>query len=242
MNYKIQIIFFIFLISALTSSVSAKPQLNKPYFNNDNQSGAFFETPIVIKDANDFNQLQKSIWDFPTKLKHEKLGSKEVTSCFELNSNLDKGFTAANLYEFSFVNAQRTICSMWQLIGKFKPYNQSFMYDVKLNKDFANIAPANFSLQISNNQLEKKSSATWNAASKVINVDIRNDSSATFYDDSGSIQRLTLMVKGDYNSDGIEDQLYFVENSVEGGSYSSSKVFIVTRITADAPLSLLEEI
>jgi len=243
MNYKKQMMFFTLLLSVLTNSSSAEIVIKNPYFNNNNQSGAFFESPIVMNDANDFHQLHKKTWDFPTKLKHKKWGNKEITNCFELNSHLDKGFTVANLYEFSFVNAQRVICSMWQLIGKFKSYNKSYMNNVKLNKDFASIAPASFSLQISNEQVEKvKSSANWNVASKIQKVDVKNDNNATFYDNSGSIQRLTLMAKGDYNADGIEDQMYFVENSVEGGSYSSSKVFIITRITADAPLDLLEEI
>ena len=65
---------------------------------------------------------------------------------------------------------------------------------------------------------------------------------STYYDYSGSIQRLTLMAKGDYNGDGVEDQLLYMENSVEGGSYSSAKAYLITRMTADAPIKLLKEI
>ncbi|VAW73837.1 hypothetical protein MNBD_GAMMA10-1884, partial [hydrothermal vent metagenome] len=68
------------------------------------------------------------------------------------------------------------------------------------------------------------------------------DMRAIYYDSTGGIQRLTLMAKGDYNGDGIEDRLLFMENSVEEGSYSTEYFYIITRTVAGGPISLLKEV
>jgi len=68
-----------------------------------------------------------------------------------------------------------------------------------------------------------------------------NDAQAIYYDNSGGIQRLTIMAKGDYNQDGIEDMVLYIENSVEGGDYYSSYSYIVTQLTADAPYTLIKQ-
>jgi len=233
----------LFITVFLSSGCNAKKIDNKPYFNENNQSDAFFDEPQALSSADNFIAMNEKIWDYPTELGHKSLGAKEVSSCAQLQIHLKEGFKAISDADYAFVNAQSTICSMWQQIGKFKPYSQSFMKEVKLNKEFASMVPASFSLQISNKQIAKaKSAASWNEASKIKKVETKSSHNATFYDDTGSIQRLTLMAKGDYNTDGIEDQLFFVENSVEGGSYSSTKAFIITRLTANGSLSLIKEI
>jgi len=132
---------------------------------------------------------------------------------------------------------------MWEQMGSFKSYKVSHLSKLSLNKDFATQAPASFALTISDEQTKKaEAAANWNEVSKIKKVTRQNDMQSTFYDHSGGVQRLSLMAKGDYNGDGIEDQLFYMENSVEGGSYSSAKAYIITRISPDAPVKLLKEI
>jgi len=243
MNKKIQLKYLIFIFASLINSGcnAAKSDI-KPYFNTNNQSAAFFEKPVVVGSAKDFLAIREKAWDFPTDLKHKKLGQKTVSNCLILNKLINEGFTAAKAYDHAFVNAQSTICSMWELMGEFKSYNVSFMDKLRLNKDFSAQVPAQFALLISNDDIKKAASAaSWDDASKIKDVKSLNDEQATYYDRSGSIQRLTLMAKGDYNADGVEDRLLYMENSVEGGSYSSAKAYIITRITANGPIVLLKE-
>lgn len=233
----------LFFSALLSLGCSAEKLDNQPHFNTNNQSGAFFEVPLVIDTASDFMAMQEKTWDFATDLKHNKLGTKAVSNCLTLKKLLSEGFTAVSERDNSFVGAQSAICSMWEQMGKFKPYNTSFMSELTFNKDFATLAPARLALLISNEQIANAKNATsWNEASNIKEVKSLSEENAIFYDDSGSIQRLTLMAKGDYNSDGFEDRLLYMENSVEGGSYSSTKIYVVTRLTADGSLSLLKEI
>ncbi|TMO40552.1 hypothetical protein, partial [Pseudoalteromonas ruthenica] len=66
-----------------------------------------------------------------------------------------------------------------------------------------------------------------------------SEDQGVYYDTYGSIQRLTLMAQGDYNGDGIEDAIFYMENGVDGGSYSSVNTYIVTRLQQGAPITLL---
>lgn len=240
MKFNYAVLAFSVLFSSGCNADIAKID---PYFNKDNQSGAFFDNALVLNSASEFLSALEKNWDYPSDLKHKKHGSKTVSNCQQLKKSISNGFTAAKAYEHAFVNAQSAICSMWEHIGGFKPYKVSYLSKLGLNKDFAAQAPARFALLISDEQIKKAdAAANWNAFSKIKKVQSHSEMQSTYYDNSGSIQRLTLMAKGDYNGDGIEDQLLYMENSVEGGSYSSAKVYIITRVSPDAPVKLLKEI
>jgi hypothetical protein len=246
-NKMFKIIKLKYLTLILVSLVSSgcnigKPHI-KPYFNSNNHSHAFFDKLLVVESANDFLILQDKAWKYSTDLEHKKKGQITVSNCLALNSSLSEGYLAVNAYDHPFVNAKSVICSMWALMGEFNSYNVSFMDQLTLNKDFAKQAPAQFALLISDEQIEKAlSAASWHEVSKIKEVQPTSTEEATFYDSTGGIQRLTLMAKGDYNADGIEDRLYYMENNVEGVSYASAQAYIITRLTADGPIKLLKEI
>ncbi|MCP4272528.1 MAG: hypothetical protein GY781_11255 [Gammaproteobacteria bacterium] len=244
MWHKIKINYTTFIFSVLFSSgCNADVAEINPDFNQNNQSTAFFDNALVLNSANDFLSALEKNWDYPTDLKHKKLGKKTISNCLQLKKHIGSGYAAANANEHTFVSAQSTICAMWEKMGSFKTYKASHLSKLSLNKDFAKQAPASFALTISDEQTKKaEAAANWNEVSQIKKVSKQHDMQSTFYDHSGGIQRLSLMAKGDYNGDGIEDQLLYMENSVEGGSYSSAKAYIITRMSADAPLKLLKEI
>jgi hypothetical protein len=72
-------------------------------------------------------------------------------------------------------------------------------------------------------------------------VEAIDETSAIFVDNSGGSQRLNIRAKGDYNGDGIEDMLLSTSNTVEGGSYHSVDYFILTRLSSEAPFTLLKQ-
>jgi len=244
MHRNIKLNYIVLVSSVLLGSGcnAASTEIN-PYFNKNNQSAAFFDNSVVLGSASDFLSILDKAWDYPSDLKHKKLGNKTVSNCLQLKKHISDGFYAAKAYEHAFISAQSVICSMWEQMASFKPYKISHMNKLSLNKEFAVLAPARFALLISNDQVKKaEAAASWNAVSKIKEVKAHSEMQSTYYDYSGSIQRLTLMAKGDYNGDGVEDQLFYMENSVEGGSYSSAKAYIITRMTVDAPIKLLKEI
>ncbi|VAW69117.1 hypothetical protein MNBD_GAMMA10-1716, partial [hydrothermal vent metagenome] len=217
MNKKKQLNITLLVAATLLSAHCNADKLEiKPFFNPDNQSAAFFKKSVAFNSASDFLTVQEKSWEYETDLKHEKAGNKKATNCKTLKKLLKEGYTAAKDYEYGFVNAQSLTCSMWKEMATFKPYSVSYMNDLSLNKDFATKAPARFALLISNEEIKKAESAkSWDSMSQIKKIDLVNDMRAIYYDSTGGIQRLTLMAKGDYNGDGIEDRLLFMENSVE---------------------------
>ncbi|VAW69118.1 hypothetical protein MNBD_GAMMA10-1717 [hydrothermal vent metagenome] len=244
------------LITALllSSGTNADKLDIKPFFNSDSKTGVFFEKRPELNSANDFLALQEKAWEFDgadlehkktgnKKTGNKKTGNKKATNCKTLNKLLKEGYTVVKVYEYKVVSARSVICSMWKEMASFKPYSISFMNNLSLNKKFAIKAPARFALLISNEEIKKAESAdSWNSMSQIKKVEPVSDVQAIYNDDSGGTQKLTLMAKGDYNGDGIEDWLLHMANSVEGGSYSSTILYIITRTTADGPISLLKEI
>lgn len=242
LKIKLNDVSLIFSVLLSSGCNVANAEIN-PHFNKDNQSGAFFDNPVVVSSASEYLSILEMPWDYPSDLKHIKLGNITVSNCQQLKKHISDGFYAAKAYEHALVSTQSVICSMWEQMGVFKSYNISYMDTLRLDKDFAAQAPARFALLISDDQTKQAEfAASWSEVSKIKAVKSLNNVQSTYYDYSGSIQRLTLMAKGDYNGDGIEDQLLYMENSVEGGSYSSAKAYIITRMMTDAPIKLLKEI
>jgi len=245
MNNKKQLNIALLIITVLLSTGCNANKLDmKPFFNPNNKTGAFFENSPAFNSASDFLALQEKVWEFDgADLEHKKSGNKTATNCQILNKLLKEGYTAAKEYEYKFISARSVICSMWKKMAAFKPYGVSFMNDLSLNKDFSTKAPAHFALLTSNDEIKKSESAkSWNSMSQIKKVDPVNDIKAIYYDNTGGIQKLTLMAKGDYNGDGVEDWLMHMQNSVEGGSYSSTILYIITRTKADGPIILLKEV
>ncbi|HHC6730894.1 TPA: ATPase, partial [Vibrio parahaemolyticus] len=58
---------------------------------------------------------------------------------------------------------------------------------------------------------------------------------------TGGFQVITVVAKGDYNADGIEDIVIEKENSVLSGSYSSSHGYVLTRMSEQASFTVLAE-
>ncbi|VAW73843.1 hypothetical protein MNBD_GAMMA10-1885, partial [hydrothermal vent metagenome] len=231
MNNKKKLNIVLLIMAALLSAGCNADKLKiKPFFNPNNNSDAFFQKPVVLNSANDFLTLHRKTWEFGgTDLKREKYGNKVAINCPTLKNLLNRGYTVVKAYKYKLVSAQSVICSMWKEMAAFKPYSISFMDNLSLNKAFATKAPARFALLISNEEIKKTGSASsWNSLSRISKVEPVSDLQAIYHDDSAGIQRLTLMAKGDYNDDGIEDWLLYMENSVEGGSYSSTAFYIIT--------------
>lgn len=137
------------------------------------------------------------------------------------------------------IEALELICNTWQAMAKLEASHTSWI-NFTHSKEVAEELPAEFALAISNDTVERVAqSEHWSDVTTIKKVEPVNEDQAVYYDTDGSIQRLTLMAQGDYNGDGIEDAIFYMENGVDGGSYSSVNTYIVTRLQQGAPITLL---
>ncbi|MPW30310.1 ATPase [Agarivorans sp. B2Z047] len=235
---KLTILSLLALLGCQTAGAEASIPV---YFSEYNKSTSFFMDAMTADTPADFIAMYESNWYFEASLKNNDEDSKNVSSCSDLVSSIKNGYTSLNSYEYGYIYASNHICKSWLELSKLSSAKKSFLGDVSFDKPFAKKAPPQLALVISNETVERlATAASWNEMFPVQRVESLSSEQAIFYSE-GSIQKLTLMAKGDYNNDGIEDILLYMENSVEGGSYSSVYAYVLTRLSPNAPYTLLKQ-
>ncbi len=229
---------------SISSTACAEIEKNKiaPTYSLENKTNGYFMEPEVLETPEQVNALYSKSWFYSYEVVIDSKPAINVDSCKVLSKALQEGYKSSDYKEQVALLATNKICTTWVAMGKLMPSKESFLDSFKHDAALANKMPPELSLIISNDderRLVKASS--WEEMSHIQKVELVNDDQAIYYDNSGGIQRLTIMAKGDYNQDGIEDMVLHMANAVERGSYSSSYSYIVTRLTADAPYTLIKQ-
>lgn len=223
-----------------TACASNEPLIS-PSFTEHNRTNGYFMEPIIATTSTDMAEALAKEWFYSKTMKHD-LEIVKVNSCASLLSLTSLGYFAADKSKQGMFDAKYTVCMTWKTMADFKASKQSFLGSIELNKAFANIMPPQLALVISRDDERRLAkSASWEDMSQIKDVEKLNNEQAIFVDSTGGRQKITLMAKGDYNGDGIEDVLFYMENSVEGGSYSSVYAYVLTRLSSDAPFTLLKQ-
>jgi hypothetical protein len=225
------------------SGCGATPVDILPYYSQRNMVNDILEDPLVVKNNEDLQLIQKSKWFFSPELTHPTMKNINVSNCLEVVTAVDSGYKSKQMFEQGAIDALHHSCDVLNQMLKLSLSKYSYLGDIALDKNFAKQAPAQFALVISNDDVRRvKKSASWEAMSQIQRVEKLNEEQSIYYDSRGSIQKVTLIAKGDYDGDAIEDMLLYVENSVEGGSYATVKAFFITRLKEGGPLLILKEL
>ncbi|MCF2860799.1 hypothetical protein ABMY44_01305 [Pseudoalteromonas sp. Cnat2-41] len=218
-------------------SVCAKTGI-EPRYTLENKAHSFFDKRIELKNSSEIAALHNKQWYYQDTL-NKGVDFIEVSNCLELKKALAEGFEADTYSYQEAVIATKHICDTWQAMAKLEASHSSWI-NFTHGKEVAKELPAEFALAISNDTVERVAqSEHWSDVTTIKKVEPASEDQAVYYDTDGSIQRLTLMAQGDYNGDGIEDAIFYMENGVDGGSYSSVNTYIVTRLQQGAPITLL---
>lgn len=214
-----------------------------PYFSPQNGSSSYFVKPVTINNSQQFSEIFNKQWYFSADIKHKELGKKSVDTCKSLIESIDNNFSAERDFEYGYIQAMNINCQLWQELSLLKRSKVSYLPETIITKDFSNKAPPELALIISNDDERRLvKTKSWQEMSKIKKVETLNQDQAIYYDNTGGIQKLTLMAKGDFNQDGIEDVVLYMENTVEGGSYNSTYGYILTRLSSNAPYTLLKQL
>lgn len=189
------------------------------------------------------NTILNTAWGGPQTLIKPDNSTTAVDTCQTLTHAIDSGYKPTTEFYGKYIYWRHDHCKAVSYISQMKNFSTSYIHDLTLDASFPAVAPPALALIISDDDIRKAHQvATWSAMSEITRIDITDATQSTYYDASGSIQKVTVMARGDYNDDHIEDILLFVDNSVEGGSYESQDAFILTRTGPGAPLTLLKSL
>ncbi|MGF1688623.1 hypothetical protein L4C36_18375 [Photobacterium japonica] len=206
-----------------------------------NKSMVFFVKPVDAVTSADFISMYDAKWYYEESLRHDEHGDKQVSTCADLVVSLNDGYRSPTNDEYDYISAVNHLCVTWREISKLGISDKTYLDGLQLNKSLASVLPPQLAMTISKHDKSRlMTMPSWDAMSAMMNVIPLNHDQALFETKTGT-QKLTVMAKGDYNKDGVEDVLVYLEDNVKGGSYSAVRAFVLTRLEGSDAFSILHQ-
>ncbi len=138
------------------------------------------------------------------------------------------------------------MCVATESIANARPAQYSALSGFKLDANFPRQAPKNLAFITSSSEwqdiVQNKKIVSWAQVQAVKFESKKGEYQAKYTLVNGSgYQEVLLIARGDFNQDGIEDLLLFAKGRVVGGTYGSFRLFWITKIKANSPLTLIRE-
>lgn len=165
-----------------------------------------------------------------------------VDNCESFVSAKSAGHLPARDAEYTAFSNMAAHCRAADIIAAMTPAKTSALRDLNIDGDLIHTLPKTFAFFTSSSEqsriMNNPDVVYWANATEVISTESvsPHELNVTV---TGGKQVLTLLALGDATGNGYEDGVFLVHNSVEGGSYSNQKVFVVTRENADDPIEVV---
>jgi len=199
---------------------------------------------VPVHSQHDVQALLDKPWYSPIKLINVQ--TELVFSADRCNQILPaiKQLATYRPYESRPYLYLAAMCVATEAIAKARPAKYSALSTFKLDADFPQQVPKNLALMISGSEkqriLQNREIVSWAQAETVKFVSKEGKHQAKYAMD-GAYQEVSLIARGDFNHDGIEDLLLFAQAHVVGGTYTAYRLFWITRINAKSPITLIRE-
>lgn len=231
-----------FALTLLVSESVIASKFMQPQYLDSERTNRFFARELA-QPSKENMQLRNSLdWGYGLELASASGDTESVFNCKDLATASSAGFTAAKAYEYGAYKAYLTQCQTWSEMAKLTASKRSYISKFKLDDSFPSLAPSVLAFVISNESAEKaKTLSTWDEADHIQRTHVSSEVRAEYFDATDGFQVITIVAKGDYNADGIEDIVIEKENSVLSGSYFSSHGYVLTRMSEQALFKVLAE-
>ncbi len=201
---------------------------------------------IFVHDQREIQALLDKPWYMPFQLIN--LQTREVFSadrCSQILPTITQ-LETHKPYEYPSFRYLAVMCVATQTIANAHPAQYSFLSDFKLDANFPRHAPKNLAFFTSSSEWrdvsQNKAIISWDQAKAVKFVSMDGKYQAKYYTVTGSsYQELSLIARGDFNHDRIEDLLLYAMNYVVGGSYVAYRLFWITKTDKNSPITLVRE-
>lgn len=207
---------------------------------------ALLAEPTQPSGPRDLAEIAKRKWYAEFKVYKESAPDKVITL-----STCEAYLPYANQRLWTVVDKENTpfmeiavMCKATQaMLAATKP-EKSYLQDIKFDKNLPNTMPADLAMIISTSEKARivadKSIKHWQDVYPITKIEDLGQFHANYLHEGGA-QELELVAKGDFNSDKIEDVLITSRDSVEGGSYSAVRLFIITKTSEAGEMLVVKE-
>lgn len=207
---------------------------------------ALLAKPLQPASIVDFSKISRQTWYSEFKVVSEAVPGDTITlpSC---SSYLERSHLKLRTVEdpdaVPFMEIA-LMCRATQLMQTASKPERSYLQTVRFNENLPKYLPKAIAMVISVSERvhidADKSIKYLDDVNPTTRVELLGPFQARYHHEGGA-QELALVAKGDFNGDGIEDMLITSRDSVEGGSYSAIRLFLLTRSSASGAVVILSE-
>ena len=195
-------------------------------------------------------RLRRDLWpDFPEGLKlYKAQGAGHVTAqarnCNSLIRLSEEGYYGGNSSNIGVQNYQRSICRAIALLGQAKPAFTSHLRDFVLNEEAVRYLPALVNLQPSCHSIcqayfKNKRGVPLTDFEDIERVEVTNEDKLIVWTPGWRV-KMSLVARGDFNSDGLDDILLVSHGGATEGTYGTANLYVLTRDKSGAVLRVID--
>lgn len=203
------------------------------------------EKIVAVKSQQEVNNLLTTKWysafEVARTLASGKEERKKIAVCQAYFNN--PGMEPVTYRDYEAYIGLGALCKAGRLIANAKPAGKSHLSGLLFDTNLPDKLPKQVAMVLSTRESERiaadKSKVSWSDVEKVTRIE-QQETYKTIYFEVGGRQTIELMARGDFNHDGIEDWMISSSYAVEGGSYRSYRIFVITQVSANGHIVVLE--
>lgn len=250
-NYRILLLISIcsIILSCSNDSNTSKPEkpAGIPVTIPDG-----YRPPLTIKENINITSVNNAAnvlalkWDWTATVENSSKPDKyfNISNCTEYFQTTYEKITTIPYSDNTFFMRVAAFCEATRIIANATPSTKTFLDTVNFDKHLPEQLPKQMAQIISTMESKRimanNNISTWAQVESIIKTEKIGPYHLKYYNEGGS-EELQLLAKGDFNHDGIEDMLLQINDAVEGGSYSATRLFALTRLKPEGKIQLLEQ-
>lgn len=239
LSNRIRLLFLLIFLLVFSACTPFIEQKNSDYkvswhsgYRSFNLSAEPFKKPMNIEGKDDLNRLLKTEWYDPYDVMEQNSGQHfTLNNCEQYIEKATARLFTVVPYENDSFTVKAMMCRATVLLINANPAEKSYIPEKFLNTNLPSQWPRELALVLSLSRLESIKSDPkiryWQDVDTNLQYRFVDDENVEFTGE-GSIQRIALVGRGDFNHDGVEDVLITSSDSVIGGSFFNERLFALT--------------
>lgn len=245
---NIPIVFFVaslILSSGCAANKSTQATLVSIYYSKNLFIDDYLaeSSPEVSNDAELIQYQQPALWDFSIAVNAKSVNKVvELNSCRSLFRDENISAEPVKPFEYSALKSIAIACTALKLAAAMQPSKNSYIRAFHFEKSAFEMLPNQMAMVISSAERQRLDAdpniKTWSDVERVLSVS-SEEPDVFSLKVPGGIHTLKVLARGDTNGDGIEDLLLRDDQSVDEGGYSTSKLYVLTKLDDKKAIQLL---